>query len=800
MTRYADPLVCPDCRYTIEYGVPSCPHCELPLRGTTAQLLFSTLLRADQLIDQLRAAPRLQPAMAGAAPISPVPPRGSSQPTAPRASRLEATSIPKILLGLGALCLLVAAMVFLAVAWSSLGMGGRTAVLLTLTTLAGLAVTWLAGRSLRAGAEAFAVVLLGLVALDVTGAENAGWLGQHGDAGFALILGGVVAAAGFAVARLGLDSKVRRIIGAEVVTVLGAGTCGAALLGVLPDAAGALTATLASAAAAGLARRTRLTDLASGLGLLAGLWWLGLVAVGIDEALVAPTAGQLWGEVRVWPLLVAAAIAVLPALVSSLTDTLRVAATAVATLVATGAAAIVVVGNPLNEAAATAGVVLALTTLAVWRLPAPWQLTPVPTLAPAAVASIFFIVLEAGTAAGRLAFEPWSVSSTHHVLSDVLPIAGWLLLPLVSALVAALWVGADLAGEHLPWPRILAVVVPLTLAAALASYDVPLWAPFAVLVLGTLVAFAVEFFGGATAAIATAVVGVTALAAGAPSTWLTLAALTVLTCLALAIDLLEDEARAHTHAARVLLPILLGGLVGTIGELAAWETDWRAIAVLATVGLLALWRSGPVLEAGAALTGLVTVAWQAPDLTWLAVDLTVAGALVTASSLLHGRRDLGWAGGALLMAATWARLADLEVTTVEAYTLPLATALVLVALWRMWRTNLPSLQALTPGLVLATVPTLLQVLAAPVSDRAILLGGGCLVLVLVGVGLRWGGPLVVGAAVGGLEVLREATYASVLPQWVLIALVGGLLTAIGVTWEQRLRDLRLAAGYVRALR
>jgi hypothetical protein len=66
--------------------------------------------------------------------------------------------------------------------------------------------------------------------------------------------------------------------------------------------------------------------------------------------------------------------------------------------------------------------------------------------------------------------------------------------------------------------------------------------------------------------------------------------------------------------------------------------------------------------------------------------------------------------------------------------------------------------------------------------------------------LRWGGPLVVGAAAGGLEVVREATYASVLPQWVLIALVGALLTVIGVTWEQRLRDLRLAAGYVRALR
>jgi len=92
------------------------------------------------------------------------------------------------------------------------------------------------------------------------------------------------------------------------------------------------------------------------------------------------------------------------------------------------------------------------------------------------------------------------------------------------------------------------------------------------------------------------------------------------------------------------------------------------------------------------------------------------------------------------------------------------------------------------------------VLAEPVTARAVWLGAGCLALVLAGVRLRWSGPLLVGAAAGGLEVVREATYATVVPQWVLIALVGTVLTVIGVTWEQRLRDLRLAAGYVRGLR
>ena len=49
-------------------------------------------------------------------------------------------------------------------------------------------------------------------------------------------------------------------------------------------------------------------------------------------------------------------------------------------------------------------------------------------------------------------------------------------------------------------------------------------------------------------------------------------------------------------------------------------------------------------------------------------------------------------------------------------------------------------------------------------------------------------------------MLREAAYADVLEQWMVIGLVGVLLTVVGVTWESRLAELRRAAGYVRALR
>ena len=81
-----------------------------------------------------------------------------------------------------------------------------------------------------------------------------------------------------------------------------------------------------------------------------------------------------------------------------------------------------------------------------------------------------------------------------------------------------------------------------------------------------------------------------------------------------------------------------------------------------------------------------------------------------------------------------------------------------------------------------------------------LLGAGCLTLVLLGARLRWSAPLVVGAAVGGLLVLRElAPYAAEVPQWVLIGIAGTLLTVVGITWEHRMRDLRYAAGYLRRL-
>jgi hypothetical protein len=122
--------------------------------------------------------------------------------------------------------------------------------------------------------------------------------------------------------------------------------------------------------------------------------------------------------------------------------------------------------------------------------------------------------------------------------------------------------------------------------------------------------------------------------------------------------------------------------------------------------------------------------------------------------------------------------------------------------WRLRQDDRSAtLTYLAPGLALATVPSLLAMLDDPFSWRALALGVGCLVLTVGGSTLRWGAPLVVGATVGGLLVLRElAPYAAAVPTWLTIGASGALLLTVGITWESRMNDVRRASGYLAALR
>jgi hypothetical protein len=372
--------------------------------------------------------------------------------------------------------------------------------------------------------------------------------------------------------------------------------------------------------------------------------------------------------------------------------------------------------------------------------------------------------------------EPFTVDATVR-LDPATPFAHPLLLPLgvaVAVLAAALTVPRS---RSVVWAACGAVVGTGVLTAAL--YPLPLWV----------------FVAGA---------GPLGLVLALPSALLTLLVLAEIVLVASV--LLVRRVAAVEPAAGVVLPLAAAAFVWTGGHLLDVPYDVRSLVTLAALGLLAIAVPRLEIEVGAAmavvLSSVAGVDAATDPTVSAAIHLTLAGAAVTTTSLVHrDHRQLAWLGGLLLAAATWVRLHDIGVQAPEAYTLPTAVALVLVGVHRLSRDFDADTTTLLPGLGLATVPSLLWALADPVSTRATLLGAGCLVLLLGGAALRWSAPVVVGGLVGAALLLRElAPYAVETPQWVIIGAAGSVLIGAGITWESRLRDLRQAAGYLGRLR
>lgn len=932
MAHYADPTRCPDCFARITTTATSCSRCGLPLRGEQAVQLFATLTRADELLVALRrTAVRTSPSAAAATvdPAGPVAgdltgpaaaPAGSSPSASSRSgssrsgssgsgssgsglpSGLTVASVPQVLLGLGAACLLVAALVFLAVTWSVLGVGGRTATLVGFTVVAGVLAAGLARRGLRAAAESLTLVALGLLTLDLFGANSAGWLGQPSPAVLLLLAGALLAVTASAAALAVRRTPVGVLTGAEIVAVLGTALLALGVDGLAgPEGALLVLATVLPAVLTLLAHRLRLRLVRSGAGTVALIAWLGLTGYGLHRALASGHGWtDLWLDRHVWPLLAAAALAASPTLVSWLPRPLRKVALAVAHLLLT--LALLAPTFRLHPTTVTLVLlaVLAGTGLVTALLPRPWALAQSLTQGVAATVVLTFSCLLLGRATVRLvdAAEPvwggratdllpstvmgWSTSSlSAGVGADQAP-AAWLLPLCVLALLGTVLVAyralkAAPAGVAVPREssagstavtspaarstaasRVAASVtaasaVAASVVAAVALYPVPLW-----LVLAALVSVALGFCvtgiwftgiwttgiwttgssttgRGATGAGRSNAAAVPPVAASAG--FLSAAVLVslhaeLLTALVLCAALLMAVSVALRAGTAELAGA--GGLVGA-ATLAGWVWAWGAVADLAPAwaalsGLVVLgatvllapylpawWpssahrdraREGTEIGAACSALGLavagVALAPGGEQSVWTAVYLTVAGAVVTAVAVLRPeRRALGWLGGALLAAATWVRLEDLGVTAPEPYTLPTAVALLLVGLRRLQRDPAStSMATLAPGLTLALVPTLLWALDEPGGVRALLLGLGCVVLVLTGARTGWTAPLVLGAGVGAALLLRLATpyIGDAVPRWVLIGGVGVLLLAVGTTWERRVAEARAVLGYVRALR
>lgn len=834
----ADPRRCPACRGALPVGTGAplvCPECELDLRGPAGMQLFALLTSADQLIGQIRSRTASAAAPAGPTPAAPMPAMTPAAPlpagaTAVRRSGLRGTSVPGVLLTLGALCVLVAGALFLPFAWELLGVVGRTVVLVVLTVLAGLGAHAAGTRGLRATSESLGAVALGLLALDVWGADTSGWFGDISGAGLALLLGVALALAGSATTLWVAATPVRGHVAGQAAAVLGSvvGTVGLAGL-----TWGSLGQRLALAVGALLLLATvswtlswppgradapaALRGAASGHACVAATTWLVLVATGLARLEEGLDLATLWPDGAGLDLVLAGALVAVAALPRSLPRTLRLGLLAVATVPWA-----VALTAPAYDEGPTARVTLALAVVVVgvlgWLALGSWRVVAAPLGVIAGTAAILLLVplggaaLEAASeAAGRL----WAGRPDGDVTvawDEATWGPAWLLPVGVLVLAATLALVARI-GSLATSTLLVAGVTVLATAGALLMGAALVW-----VVVALLVATALGASVAAARASGDALELVPALAGAAA---LYVATYDELLTLVSAAALLGVAAARHLRGSP-LVAELAGGAVVPLLALATWAgltlaqvlEVWSALVVLlvgsATVVVRGLRPGGGVfgLEVGAVLAALPTVAVGVgsagieAESRWLALYLTVLGVATTTIALTRpDRRRVAWAGGLLLAMASWVRLEDLGVETVEAYTLPSALALLAVGWWQTRREHTSTLRAWSPGLGLALVPSLLWTLEDPLSWRALVLALACLVLTVVGAQARLAAPLVWGAGVGAAlalwEVVPPALEASA---WVVSGVAGAILLVLGASWDRRLSEARQVAHYVRRLR
>ncbi|MEZ0579164.1 SCO7613 C-terminal domain-containing membrane protein [Nocardioides sp. MH1] len=827
--RYADPFLCPDCRSPLPRGAASCPTCSLPVRHPLAVELFATLKHADVLVGQLRATvaePLPTPpvnAPAAPAPAAPViggvlppPPPPSRPATAPAPvpmpvpvrSGIGMAAVPKILLGLGALCLLVAAIVFLAVSWSVLGVGGRTAVLLTLTAATAGSSVLLNRFRLRVAGESMSVVALGLLGLDVLGAHAAGWFGDS-SSGWAVAATGLVVALGGTAMALPRFDDGPRLVAPQVFVGIGY------LLGwtglVAATGHGLVVGNGLVVVGAGVTwlSRRALPVRAWSVGIATATVWGATVLLAIGTGLTDLTVRGTWVEGAGWSLLVSAATALAPGLVTRRRD-LLVAGGSLGALLVTIAAVL-----PSTDESAAVGGGVALAVTAAWvvayaTLPAAVRAV---ALAPAVVGSSILVALDA--TAGVVALLRIASLDSSSPFDVVLHRPDALTEPLLtvpSALVPlallALVVAQGRPGRG--WWDTGLLVTGLAAAVTLASYDVALVSVIVTLDLVAVAALVVALTAPGTRhtvlGVAALVVGWVSVVLALFSTPVVVVAAVTVTGLAVVLHLVGRSAQLRALGAVALSPAL-AVLVWSAGSAAGVDAALLGGPLLLLLGVLAVARPRLEIELPAAAVALVAVppaifAADDPDGS-LALHLVVLGVVLSASALLHeSRRALVWAALPVFTLASWVWFGDQDVSAPEPYLLPLAVALTVIGLVHLRRhPDAGTELALLPGLLLGTLPSLLLVLGDPLSTRALVLGAACLVLTVVGAALRWSAPLLVGSAVGALVVLRElGPYAGEVPQWVWIGLAGALLTTVGITWERRLLEVRQAVGQLGRLR
>lgn len=769
-----------------------------------------------------------------------------------RAGRPDASppKVQNVLLVLGGVLLVIAAIAFTVVSWGRLGIVGRSVVLGAVTAAALGAAAPLLGRGLRSTAEAVAGLGLALTVLDAYALHEAAFADVDGvgwTAGAAAVL-----AAGWA--GYGSGFRVLRLPPAAAVA--------AAQLPLLcwADAAGAgvrtVTAVLLVTAGGDVAlalrrgmppsprrERERLVRLvaavaacaAGGCALVLAAWlsWQAaepydalragaLLALG--AVLVLSTAVRLPRPELSSAAALAGGVLVVAAVGGQLRALLPDAWTVPGYLACSVALPVVVraygagVAEPVRRGLTRAGV-------AVQGLCVLWAL-PVAVAALLGPVHLVADVWAGAPADARIAMTPDSSAS----------VATWLVPhPAVATLVLAV-AAVGLAGVARA-PRSLGV--PLSTAACSAlglawgavlslpfafalPYHVALVIPLLVtaamlaVVSGVLVSggggdrvpLAAELSVVRTAALLALLASVSVACLALASTPATLVVLSVLTLLFAAVCMVPGRRAAwygdpSAAGAAMAYATALVVAAGAALELPAHHTALLVLVVPTAAALLAAGLGRHVLtvpiECGGLAAGLVALALALGDGPTLALVLALGGVIAAGTAVREERRrTAGALATVLFVLATLVRLALWKVNWPEAYSLPVTVpALWVGAVRRRRDATASSWAAYGPGLGVTLLPSLVAAWADPDWVRPLLLGGAALLLTLAGARLRLQAPLVLGAAVLAVDAVHELApfvvqVAGAMPRWLPPALIGLGLLAVGATYERRLKDVRRA--------
>ncbi|MET8529645.1 hypothetical protein [Micromonospora sp. NPDC005172] len=757
-----------------------------------AGLLTATSRRRAELAAVVRAQRAAEVSTVPAAPLAASTPVGGVVGTpSPGAAETSTRTVQGLLFVLGGLLLGTAAVVFTAVAWAAVGVGGRALILAAVTTLVLAGPLVAVRRGLRGTAETFAAVGLLLVLLDgyaawsVDLAGVADWPGTR----YAALVGGASAAVAVAYGRLsGLAGPwfAALVVGQPVLPLLA--------VQAEPGAAGWALALLGVA----LLDLVVLVALRGGV---AGVRLAGRVLAGVGHV------GALAG---------AAACALVPLLVGRAAGSPLLAGAPLLLVAVTGVGAAWLVGGATLRAVA-GGLLVPVLAAALLR--------PVGELRPSLLLLAASTVALALAGAVRLLPTGWRTGPRAGALL-VAAATAQITVVIAGALAVAAatrslppWHGARL-GPDLSWGWQLAPAVALALAGTVALLPRRGWAVLASAgAVAVLLAVPAGWTASWTTVVAVDLVGGSVLLLAVLARPATRAA--ILLCWASGGAVLLGHALLVALADPAGVVVVLG--VGTaLGVAVALRRGSGAYRRVAGVGVLVAQLALPGIAAVAVFAAGAPPWWQAR------AALAAAGLpLVAALAVRRHRTDLlGYAVTGAVVAVLAAGIAPLLAVGDEPVTLYAALAALGVALV----THGGGLSAVGPSRVLAAsgvvlagvaalaaVPAVWGALFAPyrvpgsvwsgvptvVADRGLFPAGLALVTLTVAA-LLAGRPLrqpllvAVPFAAAALPVLLVAVGAPwpVLPAATLLAGVSALLLAALLTPRLALASIVAPAGAV----